>query len=423
MQKFIKFIEEKLLPITSKLSNQRHLGAVRDGLIATIPITVVGSIFLLIPFIPLPFVENFFFVNNPHLVDRFLLPFNMSLNLLAIFACFGIGSRLAKSYDLDGVSGGISALFAFFLTMNVTGFEDGSFLSMALLGGEGVFTAILTAILAIEVMRFCRAKKFEVRLPDSVPSNIGSSFSALIPTTITVLIIWILVHFVGFDIGGIISTVVTPLLGASANSIWSMLMFVILTCIMWIFGMHPAVLMSIMLPIWTVNAEANMLAAVSGYAIPNIGVQPFIFTFLWIGGGGGTLALNLFMCLSKSKFLKQLGRVSIGPSFFNINEPILFGLPIVLNPTLAIPFFIAPIIVTIITYFAFITGFVPGIAHPFAAVWTMPSIFAGAIATASIRGAILVFINFVVYGLIYYPFFKVYEKKFVEQETETVVAE
>lgn len=159
-----------------------------------------------------------------------------------------------------------------------------------------------------------------------------------------------------------------------------------------------------------------MVAAQAGEAIPNIGVQPFIFTFLWIGGGGGTLALCLLMCFSKSKFLKQLGRLSIVPGFFNINEPLLFGLPIVLNPALAVPFAIAPIINTFITYFAFTSGLVPGMGYPLAAVWTVPSIFAAVIATASIRGALLVAVNFAVYGIVYYPFFKVYERKLFEQE-------
>lgn len=417
MNNIMSIVEGKIMPVMGRVSNQRHLSAVRDGLIATIPITVIGSLFLLIPFIPWPNAYVNFFAGNPDLVAKLLIPFQMSLSLLAIYACFGVGLRLANSYNLDGLSGGVSALFTFFLTMNITSLEEGSFLSTTFLGGEGIFTAILAAILAVEVMRLCEKWNIGIKLPSSVPSNVSSSFTALIPTLISVLIVWIIVHFIGFDINNLISTIVTPLLNVSSNSIVAPLLFVTLTCVMWLFGMHPAVLLSVMTPIWTMNAEANMAAAAAGQAIPNIGVQPFIFTFLWVGGGGGTLALCLFMCFSKSKLLKKLGRLSIIPSFFNINEPILFGLPIVLNPTLAIPFFLAPIVGTIVTYFAFTTGIVPGMAHPLAAVWTVPSVFAGAIATASMRGAILVIVNFLIYGAIYYPFFKSYERKMVEQET------
>ena len=416
MNYVMKTLEGKIIPIMSKASGQRHLSAVRDGLVATIPITIIGSIFLLIPFIPWPNAYVSFFANNPELVGRLMVPFQMSLALIAIYTSFGIGLRLANSYKLDGLSGGLSALFTFFLTMSMTSLEGGTFISVGHLGGEGIFTAILTAILAVEVMRLCHNKGWGIKLPASVPENVSSSFTTLLPTFISVFLVWIVVHFLGFDINGLISTAVTPLLSVGANSIWMPLIFVSLTSIMWLFGIHPAVLASIMAPIWTVNAEANMAAAAAGQAIPNIGVQPFIFTFLWIGGGGGTLALCLFMCLSKSKMLKQLGRLSIVPSFFNINEPILFGLPIVLNGTFAIPFIVAPIINTIITYLAFTTGLVPGIAFPFAAVWTVPSIFAGPIATASFSAAILVLVNFTIYGLIYWPFFKSYEKKMIEQE-------
>ncbi len=417
MKNAMNFIENKTLPIMTEVSNQRHLSAVRDGLVATIPITVIGSLFLLVPSIPWPNGYVNFFASNPDLVSKFLIPFQMSLSLLAIYACFGIGLRLANSYNLDGLSGGVSAVFTFFLTMNITSFEEGSFLSVTHLGGEGIFTAIITAILAVEVVRLCEKWNIGIKLPGSVPSNVSSSFSALIPMAISVLIIWGVVHFLGFDVNELISTIVTPLLSVSSNSILAPLIFVSLTCIMWLFGIHPAALMSIMMPIWTINAEANMAAVAAGQAIPNIGVQPFIFTFLWIGGGGGTLALCLFMCFSKSKVLKQLGNLSIIPSFFNINEPILFGLPIVLNATLAIPFFLAPIVCTFVTYFAFTTGIVPGMAYPLAAVWTVPSVFSAAIATASIRGSMLFVVNFLIYGAIYYPFFKNYEQKLVAQET------
>ena len=112
-------------------------------------------------------------------------------------------------------------------------------------------------------------------------------------------------------------------------------------------------------------------------AIPHVGVRPFIFTFLWIGGGGGTLALAFLMSFSKSKVMRNLGRISIGPGLFNINEPIIFGLPIVLNPILIIPFTIAPLVAVFITYFAFTTGIVPGMGYPLAAVWNLPAPIAG----------------------------------------------
>ncbi|MEQ7215309.1 PTS transporter subunit EIIC [Enterococcus asini] len=418
MDNVMNFVENKLMPPMLKLSNQRHLNAVRDGLIATIPITVIGSMFLLIPYIPWPQSYVEFMGNNPDLVSKLILPFNMSMGLLSVYATFGIGARLAKSYKMDSLTGGVAALFTFMTTLSFTTLEQGTFLSTKYLGGEGMFSGIITAILAVEVMRLCKKHRIGIRLPEQVPTNVSSSFEVIIPVFFSMTIVWIIVHLIGFDLNALISDLVTPLLSVSSNSIAAPLIYVGLTCVMWLFGIHPQILATVMLPIWLVNSEANMAAAQAGQAVTNIGVQPFIFTFLWIGGGGGTLALCLLMCFSKSKFLKKLGRLSIIPGFFNINEPLLFGLPIVLNPALAIPFAIAPLVNTFITYFAFTSGIVPGMAYPLAAVWTVPSVFAAVIATASIRGAVLVVVNFFVYLGIYYPFFKAYERKLVTQEGE-----
>lgn len=385
MSGFASRIEEKLLPIMNKVTTQRHLNAIRDGLIATIPLTVVGAIFLLIPYIPWPQSYVNYMGNHPDLVGKILVPYYMTLSLLSLYVAFGIGSRLARSYELDSLAGGITSVLAFVMTIGVTSTAEGAFLSMRYLGGEGMFTAIITSILAVEVMRFCKKKNVVIRMPKQVPPNVGNSFESLIPLLITTALVWIIVHFLGLDINSLIASVITPIFKVSANSIVAPLLFVILTAIMWLFGMHPAMLSSIMLPIWLVNAEANMAAAAAGLDIPNIGVQPFIFTFLWIGGGCGTLSLCLFMCFSKSKQLKSLGRLSIVPSIFNINEPILFGLPIVLNPVWAIPAIVGPIICTFVTYFAFSTGIVPGMGAPTAAIWTLPSIFSAVISTSSIK--------------------------------------
>ncbi|MFV0395785.1 MAG: PTS sugar transporter subunit IIC [Coprobacillaceae bacterium] len=418
MDKFMSSIERTLMPIMNKVSNQRHLSAIRDGLIATIPLTIIGAIFLLIATFPFPQAYVDFLASNPTVVTVLMVPFQMTLGLLSIYVSFGIGYYLAKSYSLDGLTGGISSTLTFLATIGLTALEEGSFLSSAYLGGEGMFTAIIASILAVEIMHFCNKKNITIKMPDSVPANIGSSFESLIPIVISVLFISIVVHGLGFNINDLISRIVTPILSASSNSIFSPLLYVSLTAIMWFFGIHPSVLVAIMLPVWTVNSTANMDAVALSNAIPNIGVQPFIFTFLWIGGGGGTLALCLMMCFSKSKSLKSLGRLSIVPSLFNINEPILFGVPIVLNPILIIPFFIGPVVCTIITYIAFTTGIVPGIGYPFAAAWNFPSFVAGPLATASIGGLILVIVNFIVYAIIYFPFFKTYEKKMLLEEKE-----
>lgn len=416
MNKLTQVLEATLIPVMNKISNQRHLAAVRDGLIATIPLTIIGAIFLLIPTFPWPQSYVEFMGNNPKIVSVLMIPFQLTLGLLSVYVAFGIGNKLAKSYGYDGLSGGISATLTFFTTIGFTTLEEGSFLSTAYLGGEGMFTAIISAFFAVEIIHLCDKLNWKIKLPDSVPPNVGSSFDSLIPITISVSLMAVIVHWFGFDINQLISTLITPLLGASSDSIFLPLIYVTLTALMWFVGMHPAILAAVVTPIWMVNATANMDAVVAGTTIPHIGVQPFIFTFLWIGGGGGTLALCLYMCFSKSKSLKSLGRLSIVPSLFNINEPILFGVPIVLNPILIIPFLLGPIICTIITYIGFTSGLVQGMGYPLAAAWNFPAFIAAPLCTAHWSGAVLVVVNFIVYCLIYYPFFKVFEKRTLEEE-------
>jgi len=418
MSFFTNRIEAVLLPVMNKISSQRHLKAVSSALIATIPLTVLGAMFLLVPYIPWPESYVQYWANNPELVSKVLIPFNMTLGLLSVYVSFAIGYYLAESYEMDRIGGGFAATLGFVVTMKFASIEGGSYFPTAYLGGEGMFTAILTSIFAIEVMRLCKKYNLAIKLPSQVPANVSSGFESLVPITISTAILWVIVHFIGFDINQIIGTVVTPLLSASADSIVLPLAYVILTAVMWFCGIHPAILAAICSPIWLTNEAANMAAIAAGNTAVHVGVRPFIFTFLWIGGGGGTLTLCILMCLSKSKTLKSLGRLSIVPGLFNINEPILFGLPIVFNPYFVIPLIVGPIVCTIITYLAFTTGIVPGIGYPAAAVWTLPSLFAGVICTGSIRGGILVLVNMIVYGVIYYPFFKMYEKKMVKQEIE-----
>ncbi len=416
MNNLANFLDAKLAPIMSKVSNQRHLAAVRDGLVATIPLTIIGAIFLLIATFPFPQAYVDFMANHVTIYNALMLPFNLTIGLLSIYVSFSIGYHLAKTYNISSLLGGISATLCFLATIGITAIEDGSYISKAYLGGEGMFSAILTSILAVEVMRFCDRHNLKIKLPDSVPQNIGNSFDALLPVTVSVSIVTMIVHIFGFDINESIATLLTPLLSASADSLILPIIYVILTALMWFVGMHPGILKATVLPIWTINAVANMEAYAAGAAIPHVGVEPFIFTFLWIGGGGGTLALCLMMCFSKSKSIKSLGRLSIAPSLFNINEPILFGVPFILNATFFIPLLIGPLINVFITYFAFTSGLVAGMGNPLAAAWNFPSFLAGFLCTNSWTGVALVIVNFLVYFAVYYPFFKIYEKKSLMEE-------
>ena len=184
-------------------------------------------------------------------------------------------------------------------------------------------------------------------------------------------------------------------------------------------GIHgPAILGPIIRPIWDATIAENMdafTAGASAHALPNIFTEQFLQWFLWIGGSGMTLPLVFLFLISKSRFLKDLGKLSLLPGIFNINEPVIFGAPIVMNPILAIPFIIVPIICTIISYILTRVGMIPMMMAklPF----TVPAPIGALISTNwSVMACILVFVNFFIGLVIYYPFFKMYEKQLLEQE-------
>jgi PTS system cellobiose-specific IIC component len=210
MQSFTDSIETKIMSPMMKLANQRHLSAIRDGLIAVIPLTVVGSLFLLVANLPWPQGYVNFLEARPELVSQLMIPYQMSVGLLSLYASFAISSSLAREYKLDSTSAGVSALFTFLVTLNFSNIESINYVAVQFLSAEGLFTVILTSIFAVEVMKLCEKRNWVIRLPEQVPSNVARSFSSLIPITLSMSTAWILVHIIGLDINNIISSVVPP---------------------------------------------------------------------------------------------------------------------------------------------------------------------------------------------------------------------
>jgi PTS system cellobiose-specific IIC component len=416
MQKLFELLERYVLPVMTKLSEQRHLRAVRDGIISTIPLIIVGSFFLIIAFPPIPALAA---LVKPYAAN-ILLPFRLTMGLMALYACHSIGYHLAKSYKLDGVSGGVLALAAFLLTsvpINVEG--KGLALLTENLGGGGMFVAIIMAIFAVEVLRFTKAKKLTIKMPDGVPDSVARSFEALIPAAIIIPAIWLIRDIIGFDIQLFITNLFQPLVLAG-NSLAGVLVPVVIITVLWATGIHgDSVVGTVARPIWLVLLDQNIAAAAAGQPIPNIAPEPFFQWFVWIGGSGATISLVFLLLFSRSPYLKSVGKATLLPGICNINEPVIFGVPIMLNPLLVVPFLIGPIVVAIISYFSMQFGLVtkPYILVP----WTLPAPIGAYLATGGDwRAIVLVFVNIVFITAIYYPFFKAYEKKMLKEETEQV---
>ena len=424
IEKFANLLNDKLAGPMTKLANQRHLRAIRDGIIATLPLIIVGSFFLIIANPPLPesWGISVFLKAN---AAKILLPYRMSMYIMTLYAVFGIGNSLAKSYGLDGMSGAILAEMAYLLTItpvNVAADANagvaGFVIPMAKLGSAGMFVGIVTAMIAVEIYRFMDTKGIKIKMPDSVPYAVAKSFENLFPTAIVMILIGTITYWVGFDWHSFVGTLITPLVSAS-DGLGSVLFIVFLTTFFWCFGIHGASIVgSLARPIWLILLEQNTAAVAAGTAMPNIAPEPFYQWFIWIGGAGSTIGLAILMAfMSKSSYGKNLGKTCIAPAIFNINEPIIFGAPIVLNPILMIPFIVSPLVNAVIAYLVTAAGWVNRVSVN--APWTLPGPIGSFLACGGdIRAIILSVVLIILSVLIYYPFFKIWDTDLLAEETE-----
>lgn len=413
MNGFNQFMETYFMPLAGKLSEQRHLKAVRDGIISAMPLLIIGSVFLIISSPP---IESWAEFMAPY-AETLNIPVNATFGMLGLVAVFGISYSLAKSYDMDGLSAGVLGLAAFMVATPLT--EEGD-LPLGLMGAEGLFIAIVLAIFTVEVYRFFERKNIVIKMPSTVPPSVWRAFTALLPGFFIILIVWgvdvILDASFSLSLHDLIASVLKGPLELLGGSLWGALIAVLLIHLLWSLGLHgESIVASVLAPIWYSLTEANVAAHQAGAELPNIVGQPLMSIWFAVGGSGMVFALAiLFVWRARSKHLKNLGKMSIWSSFFNISEPIVFGAPIVLNPLLFIPFIIVPLIVTIITYFSMSIGLV---GKPYVIVpWTTPPPFSGILTTGDWRGGALMLFNLLVSIIIYYPFVYLYDKKLLKDE-------
>lgn len=438
---------EQLSMKMAKISEQRHLRAIRDGIVSTLPLIIVGSVFLILAFPPFPKEWGISVLAKKYAVQM-LLPYRMTMFIMGLYAVMGIGYSLAKSYKLDGITGAILSVCVFLLTImpkminpvevinqTVNGqavqiiVEEGTkgsqllqedlgyVMQMSKLGSAGLFVGIIVAIFAVEVYRLTTTTGFKIRMPEAVPESVARSFEALTPAAIIIFTLTILTYWLKIDLHDIIGSVIKPILKFS-DSWFSVILIVFMITFFWSFGIHgDSIVGSVVRPLWLMLLEQNATALANGQPVPHIAAEPLYQWFVWIGGSGTTIGFALLLLFkSKSAYGKTLGKAAILPSIFNINEPIIFGAPIVLNPTLLPPFIIVPIVNATIAYFAMAAGLVNRVTST--PPWTLPGPIGAFLATnGDFRALILNVILIVISIIIYYPFFNVYEKKLLAEES------
>lgn len=418
MGKFTNFLESKVSTPMAKLAEQRHLLAIRDGVISSLPFIIVGSFFLILATPPLPEAWGITQWAGEH-AEEILIPYRMTMFIMSLYVAFGIGYNLAQSYKVDPLSGAQIAVASLLLTITPTALDElGFVLPMEYLGGSGLFVTIIVSIISVEIYRVCMQREITIKLPDAVPASVSRSFEALVPVAIVIVLMTIITVVMGVNLHILVEKLAAPLVTAG-DSLFGVLVPVFLITFFWSFGIHGvSVVGSVARPLWEVYLLNNAEAAAAGSSLPHVAPEPLYQWFIWIGGSGATLGLVISMLIfARSKYLKSLGRTVSIPSLFNINEPVIFGLPIVLNPVLIIPFIVTPLITATISYFATSVGMVsPTFTRP---PWTLPAPIGAYLATGGDwRAIILTLINIAISVLIYLPFFRIYDKKMLDLEVE-----
>lgn len=422
MNTFMEFLERSLVPIADRMNNNRYLTALRDGFMVALPLIIFGSIFVVIA--NLPFLDRLIGEEAFATYQDALGPASAAtLSIMGLFVIIGIGYKLAERYELNAIYGGVVTLASFLiLTPQVLEGVDGV-IPTASLGAQGLFLGILTAFVSVELYRFFVNKKWTIKMPPGVPDAVANSFSALIPISLTLTIflaVRIIFSYTPFGtVQEFIYTVIQQPLTALGSGLPATIIAVMLIQVFWFFGLHGQIIVnSVFDPIWYALNDENLQAFMAGTELPNVVTKQFIDTFLvGMGGSGMTLAvIILIFIIGRSRQVKELGKLGGPPGIFNVNEPIIFGLPIIMNPMVIIPWIIAPVVVTIITYLAMSIGFVPkpaGIIVP----WTTPIFLSGFLATGNAwQGAVLQLVNLIVVMLIWWPFLKVLDKNYYEKE-------
>ncbi|MEA4875678.1 MAG: PTS transporter subunit EIIC [Anaerorhabdus sp.] len=428
----MNWIEKKLLPIANKLQRNRYLQSLQSAFMTLIPIMMVGSICIIIcnplrDYTTMAVTDSFysFFKGWRMFLDAYGEPITIlswtCLYSISLWVTITISYNLSRHYKLNSLLPTLLSLSSFFvLCTTLTG--DGGFAS-DYWGGEGLFAAIIIGIGVTELYRIFTAKKIGyIDMPDMVPPALRNSLGSLCPVILIaamMVILSIIIRTVfGCTFPQLILNCIHPIV-VCVDNVFGLAFSSVLTQVVWWFGIHNTSVTGMLEPLMMSNYAANAAAYTAGVAttqLPHVWTEMLWWNFMVIGGSGATFGLVFLLLKSKSKQLKTLGKLSLIPSLFNINEPIIFGLPIVLNPLFLVPWIGAQTVNGIISYIVMQLGLIsrtfidPG--------WNMPPIISQFLATLDFRAVILAIILIILDALIYYPFLKVYEKqKLLEENT------
>ncbi|WP_418889032.1 PTS sugar transporter subunit IIC [Pasteurella testudinis] len=419
----IRYMDKYVTPTALKLEKQPHISAIRDGFIVVLPFLIVGS-FIMILLIP-PFDQN---TTNSFGIawwrfstwasDYGWAFFQMSFNAISLFTSASIAYNLAKAYKREPLPAAFLSVMTFLLIAAPV--KDGA-MDIKFFGGIGLFSAIFVAIYTVEVTRLLEYLNIRIRLPKEVPSAVAESLNIVIPILAMLLTIFpfsiYIEHAMGVTIPQLIMDYMAPLIKVS-DSLGAILLFVFATHLLWFLGINGSlVLMQLWTPFLLQNMAANLAALQAGEPLPFIVTNSFWDFYIVHGASGGVIALAFLLVRSRSVHLRSIGKIGLVPSFFSIGEPIVYGVPMVVNPLFFIPLIFAPMANAVIAYLILDFDLIHRVY--LMAPWTTPAPIGAYLVSGGDIWAPVLSIGLIILDIfIYYPFFKAYERQCVKREQE-----
>lgn len=420
--KFQKGLQRFLVPVANKLENQVHIQAVKEGMMSIVPLIIIGSFSLL----SLAFLNILPEGNAIHSLigsnlGYIMLASDFTMGIISIYSAFFIAYALASKYELNAIEIGITSVISQFI-VGAKVIEGG--IDTSTLDAQGIFVSIIVAISVVEITRFMSEKSLVIKLPKEVPSIVVKSFNNLLPMFVSVVLFIVVsglsIHFADKTFPELIMLILAPAI-QSIDNVFAVFLIILLTQLLWFFGLHgAAITSSVWLPIATTYMATNATNIAAGGDPTHIFTMGFYNGILQVTGSGITLGLVFLMMRSQSKTLNPIGKASFVPSIFGINEPVIFGAPIVLNPFLFVPFVFAPPIIGSLNYLAFSFGFIgkplaepPGFLPPGVGAFIM---------TLDWKVIVAVVLSIVIMTFVYYPFFKAFEKDQLRKEEKEATA-
>jgi PTS system cellobiose-specific IIC component len=385
-----------------------YVAAIRAGMVAIVPLTIVGGLFMIVAYLP---VRGWEARVAPYL-PLLQIPVAATFGILAVVACFAIAYDLGRALKQEPLASALLATISFLLIQIDPGTAT---LQTGTLGSTGLFTAILVAVIAVRVQTFFGGRGFVIRMPASVPPAVSESFESLTPLLFLVTFFWLVRFVAGFDLDATVQAAFRPLVFA-LNTLPGILVYASIVTMLWSVGINGDNAVDVVVaPIFLQYLSANVEAMTHGQPLPYVTAYGFFTAFVNVGGTGATIALALILWNSRDAGYRKVSRLSLPTQVFQINEPIFFGLPIVLNPLFMVPYVLNALILTTATYLLMSWNV---IHRPFVNVpWTTPPILGHYLVTGGDwRAAVWGGVSMCIAAAVYFPFAKAAERRRMKAE-------